>query len=239
LRTDIGLDREEAALREVLKNRGRGSGTAGREFEQEALQVTQSRIVPAVAEQRDGIHILQTVRLGAASVELDQVVVHQSHADEPVDVLAIIEAKRNINDLGHGFRRRQIDLAWLTGDRTAYDPAEFRTGTFDAGHFDRPAVHWQDGRGCLFGPESFRRFERDPVSGYFIDRLFIVSRSGPIWGLGGAALAKVAAAVATDESLDSTRLFNWAQSLAGPLEAPDVVRLYTENADRARQLIVL
>ena len=105
----------------------------------------------------------------------------------PVEVLAVVEAKRNINDLGHGFLRRQIDLAWLTGDRAAYDPAEHRTGVFDAGHFDRPAAHWQDGRAFVFAPGSFSRFARDD-SGHFRDGLWLVTRAGPVWGLSGAAL---------------------------------------------------
>lgn len=244
-RAAIGLDREEAALSELLTSRGRGSGRAGSAFEDEALEVARSRIVPTAADGESELHILRTVRLGAAGVELDLVIVRRGHPDEPVEVLAVVEAKRNINDLAHGFRRRQIDLAWLTGDRAAYDPAEHRTRFFDAGHFDRPAVHWQDGHGCLFGPESFRRFVRDPRTGYFLDRLFLVTRLGPIWGLSGAALARIAAAVSTDENWNPEdqgyigRLFEWVRTLARPLETPEVIRLYTRGAGRAQQLVVL
>ena len=118
-------------------------------------------------------------------MELDIAIVHRPGGpDAPVEVLTVVEAKRNINDLAHGFLRRQIDLAWLTGDRAAYDAAEHRTGTFTEGHFDRPAVHWQDGRAYLFDPGSFARFRRDE-SGYFRDGLNLVSRAGPIWGLSG------------------------------------------------------
>jgi hypothetical protein len=237
-RAAIGLDREEAALNELLTKRGRGSGRAGTAFEEEALEVTRERIAPSDA------HILQTVRLGAAGVELDVVVVRQPGGpDAPVEVLAVVEAKRNANDLGHGFSRRQIDLAWLTGDRAAYDPAEHRTGTFDAGHFDRPAAHWQDGRPFVFAPGSFGRFARNG-SGHFRDGLWLVTRAGPVWGLSGAALSRVAAAVSTDEAWDPddetklARLFAWARSLAGPVETPDVVNLYSDPA-RAGQLIVL
>jgi hypothetical protein len=164
--------------------------------------------------------------------------------DEPVEVLAVIEAKRNINDLAHGFLRRQIDLAWLTGDRTAYEPAEHRTGTFDTGHFNRPAVHWEDRQAFLFAPDSFRRFKRD-ARGYFRDGLYLITRAGPVWGLSGAALARVAAAVSTDETWDPEdeaylgRLFEWAKSLAGPVETPDLLQLYANDPARAGKLIIL
>jgi hypothetical protein len=243
VRTAIGLDREEAALDQLLKSRGRGSGRAGIAFEEVALEVARTRILPIIGEGEP--HILRTVRLAAAGVELDIVIVRRDRPDEPVEVLAVVEAKRNINDLGHGFRRRQIDLAWLTGDRSAYDPADHRTGFFDTGHFDRSAVHWQDGDGYLFGPKTFRRFIRDPGSGYFLDPLFLVTRAGPIWGLSSAALARVAAMISTDESWDPNdegylgRFFNWVRTLAGPIETPDVMRLYSGNAERARHLVIL
>ncbi|HKB04504.1 MAG TPA: hypothetical protein VKD90_19935, partial [Gemmataceae bacterium] len=164
---------------------------------------------------------------------------------EPVDVLAVIEAKRNINDLAHGFLRRQIDLAWLTVEPGGYDPAAFRTGQFPTGHFDRPAVHWQDVQAFRFTPDSFRRFVRDPQSGYFRDGLYLVTRSGPVWGVSGAAQARISARIATDEDWDPAdepylgRLFDWCRSLAGPVETPDVVRLYTESPDPAEHLLVI
>jgi hypothetical protein len=245
LRAAIGLDREEARLNELLTSRGRGSGRAGTAFEDEALEIARTRILPVVAPDPAGVHLLRTVRLGAAGVELDIAIVRRpAGPDEPVEVLAVVEAKRNINDLAHGFLRRQIDLAWLTGDRSAYDPAEHRTGFFDEGHFDRPAVHWEDRQAFLFAPGSFRHFKRDE-SGYFRDGLYLVTRAGPVWGLSGAALARVAAAVSTDESWDPEdeaylgRLFEWAKSLAGPVETPDLLRLYASDPGRSGQLIVL
>lgn len=241
-RRAIGLDREEAALNELLTTRGRGAGRAGSAFENEAVEVACSRLMP---RDRPDLHLLRSVRLGAAGVELDIVIVRRPGGpDEPVEVLAVVEVKRNINDLAHGFRRRQIDLAWLTGDRAAYDPAEQRTGYFDTGHFDRPAVHWQDWQSFLFIPGSFARFVRDGT-GSFTKGLFLITRAGSIWGLSGAAVARVAAAVSTDESWDPDdeaylgRLFRWARTLAGPLETPDVLRMFEDDPDRARQLIVL
>jgi hypothetical protein len=232
LRVAIGLDREEAHLASILTAKGRGSSQAGSAFEDEVLELTRTFVIPQVVTSLDGIVILRSVRLGAAGVELDQVVVRQSNKDEPVEVLAIVEAKRNINDLGHGFARRQTDLAWLTGDRGAYDPVEHRTGVFTIGHFDRPAAHWQDGHAFVFTPGSFRRFVRGR-EGFIIDGLYLVTRAGPIWGLSGAALSRVAASIGADErwslhdTADLQRLFDWARSLAGPIETPEVLNLYT------------
>lgn len=236
LRMEIGLDREEAKLAEIQQQRGRGSGRAGSAFEAEALAIVRNEIIPAVAADPANVHVLQSVRLGAAGVELDFVVVRQTHPDAPVEVLAIAEAKRNINDLGHGFVRRQIDLAWLTGDTHAYEPAAFRTGTFTEGHFDRPALHRQDDRLYVFAPGSFGRFRRDAGSGYFLANLHFVTRPGPIWGLSAAALSQVAARVSTDERWDPecepelAKLFVFAKSLAKAVETPEVVGLYERAA---------
>ena len=238
-RSAVGLDREVAELNRLTTTRGRGAGRAGNSFEDEAVEITRTRFLPADVS---GNHLLRTVRLGAAGVELDIVIVRRpSGPDEPVHVSTIVEAKRNINDLAHGFLRRQIDLAWLTGDRAAYDPAEYRTGTFDEGHFDRPAVHWQDGQAFLFAPGSFARFRRDE-SGYIRDGLNLVTRAGPIWGLSGAALSRLSAAISTDKTWDQNdegylgRLFEWSKSLTGLIETADVLRLY---ADRAGQLVIV
>jgi hypothetical protein len=72
----------------------------------------------------------------------------------------------------------------------------------------------------------------------------MVTRAGPIWGLSGAALAKVAARVSTDENWNpdgdsyQKRLFDWALSLSWAVETPDIIRLYTSNSDIVRQLLV-
>jgi hypothetical protein len=90
-----------------------------------------SMILPPVGDGSAAFQILRQVRLGAAEIELDLVVVRKGEsAADPVEVLAVVEAKRNINDVGHGFLRRQANLAWLTGDRSGYDPAARRTRTF-------------------------------------------------------------------------------------------------------------
>jgi len=240
----IGLDRELARLADLLARTGRQSGNAGAAFEQQALTLAREHIATDLGG--GSLRLLHKVRLGAAGVELDLVFVRRrGGVDEPVDVLAVVEVKRNINDLAHGFGRRQIDLTWLTGDADRYDLSAHRTGHFRTGHFDRPAVHWQDDEPFVFAPDSFRRFVRDSQSGLFLDGLYLVTRLGPVWGLSGAAVSRVAARVATDEDLDAdrpadlVRLFDWCRSLARPVETPDVVRQFTSTPERGRQLLVV
>ena len=184
--------------------------------------------------------------LGAARTEIDLLAVRPAAApDEPAEVLALAEAKRNLNDLGHGFRRRQENLAWLTGDEGGYDPAAYRTRSFPTGRFDRSAVHERDGVRTLLTRESFRHFARDPESGLFLDRLHLVTRPGPVWGLSAAALSRIAHRVSTDERWEPgseaylRRLQRWCRSLAHDVETPDVLRLYAASDERARHVLLV
>jgi len=247
LRASLGLDEQEADLARLLRERGRRGGGAGRSFETTAEVAVRRFVLPEVVGKTGGassggVRILRGVTLGAAKVELDRVVVRE-RGENTVDVLAVIEAKRNINDLAHGLRRRQEDLAWLTGDPTG--AADLRTKTFPAGRFDREVVHEQDGEAFRFGPASFRRFRRDAATRLFLDRLYLVSRQGMVWGVSSAALAKIGHRVATDErwtSDDETylgELFAWCRSLAGDFESPDLLRLYAGDATRAKRLIMV
>jgi hypothetical protein len=252
LRSSIGLDREEVCLEKLLTQQGRRSGRSGESFEQGALAATETVIVPDLlrggesAESPRRLRVLRGVTFGAARTEFDQLVVRLPRRDgRPVEVLAVVEAKRNINDLAHGFLRRQENLAWLTGDADAYDPALYRTQRFRSGHFDREAVHHQQGETFPFARTSFRRFRRDPASGLFLDRLFFITRPGTLWGVSAAALGRLGFRVATDERWDPDsdvylgKLLHWCLSLAGPTEAPDVLRLYAAGPRRGRQVLLV
>jgi len=245
VREATGLARAEAELARRLTRRGRAAGHAGESFE----QVVASSAVGLLARDFSAagpIRVLRRVRLGAARAEFDLLVVRApGHATEAVEVLAAVEAKRNINDLAHGFRRRQEDLAWVTNDPKGYDPDLTRTRHFPTGRFDRPAEHREDGETHLFAPGSFHRFRRDPAAGLFLDGLYLVSRSGPIRGLSSAALARIADRVATDPGWAPddwaylNRLFAWVRDQAGPVETPDVLRTYCSREPWARQVVLL
>src|SRR5262249_9509056 len=91
----IGLDREHARLAELLTRIGRKSGQAGAKFEQLAQTLAQQHILADLGG--GSIHLLHKVRLGAAGVELDLVFVRRRGGlEDPVDVLAVVEVKRNI-----------------------------------------------------------------------------------------------------------------------------------------------
>ena len=248
LRAAAGLDAEEARLRDLLRTRGQGAGRRGAAFEELAAELTRIHVLPDLPD--DGAdggepRVLRGVTLGAARMELDQVVVRPGTPGEPVEVLAVVEVKRGLNDLAHGFRMRQENLAWLTGEQGGPDPAAYRTRGFPAGRFDRPAVHAEGGESWRFGPGSFRRFRRDPATGLFLDGLYLVTRDGPLWGVGGAALARIACRVATDPRWDPADeaylagLLEWCRSLAHPVEAPDVLRSYAAAGERAGQVLVV
>lgn len=236
LREETGLEEAERRLRELLQQSGRASGRSGQGFEERAMDLTRR------LARREGVRVLTGVTLGTARAEFDQVVLRLGR---PVEVLAVVEVKRSVDDLAHGFRQRQQDLAWLTGDRGAYDPADWRTRHFPTGHFDRPAVHRQDGEEFVFERASFRRFRRDPGSGLFLRRLWFVTRPGWMRGLSSASLARVAQRLAGDphwspRDPDYMRgLRDWCRSLAGEMETPDVLRLYASRPQVARQILLV
>ena len=45
---------------------------------------------------------------------------------EEVEVLAIVEEKVNVNDIGTAFGHFQTTIAWLTGDKDGYSPQDHR-----------------------------------------------------------------------------------------------------------------
>ena len=213
LRAECGVEEEEARLEPLLRAQGQRSGRTGGGFEETAVQAVRTHLLPELGEPE--AVVLTGVKLGAAGTEIDQVIVRPG---SPVEVLAVVEAKHNPNDLGHGFTRRQADLAWLTGNRAAYDPARHVTRHFPTGHFDRPAVHEQDGATYVFAPESFR--------GHI--KLFFVTRPAPLTGLSGAAMGRLRHRVATADT-SAEKLLAWCRTLAEPMEAPDVLARYPDQ----------
>jgi len=248
LREHMGLQTEEARLAELLQNQGRQSGRTGEAFETVALRLTWNVLVPELRGRTEAkrLRVLRGVTLRAARTEIDQLVIRlPSRAERPVEVLALVEVKRNLNDLAHGFRLRQENLAWLRGDTEHYAPGEYRTGYFRSGHFDREAVHEEDGERFVFTRESFRHFRREPGTGPYLRRLCFITREGSLTGISAAALARIRHRVATDEHWQPRseahlrELLRWCQALAEPVETPDVLRLYCAAPELARQILVV
>ena len=246
VREHIGLEAEEARLATLSLHQGQRSGRSGESFEELAVRETWRTFVPELSRSQEGLRVLQGVTLGAARVELDQLVIRQPRQPgQPVEVLALIEAKRNPNDLARGFRLRQENLVWFRGDPGHYEPAAYRTWFFRSGHFDREAVHEQDGERFVFAPGSFRHFRREPGGGPYLRRLCFITREGRLDGVSASALSRIRHRVATDERWEPRseawlrELLRWCQSLVEPVEAPDVLRLYCSVPGRARQLLVV
>ena len=241
LRRESGVDAEEARLEELVRAQGHRAGQAGGGFEETALRAIRAHVLPALGE--GPLAVLTGVTLGAARTELDQVIVRGS-GDAPVEVLGVVEAKRNPNDIGHGFTRRQENLAWLGGHRAAYDPARHVTRHFPTGHFDRAVVHEQGGGRFVFDPTSFRRFRPDE-KGLFLAGLYFVTRPAHLVGLSGGALGRVRHRAATDERFDLddddylSDLLAWCGSLAEPVETPDVLGLYAADPGLVSQILVV
>lgn len=248
LRSACGLGREENRLSRLLREQGRRGGRAGQFFERSAVALTEREILPDLLRRSSSarrVHVLRGVTLGAARLEFDQLIVRAPRrCGRPVEVLAVVEVKRNINDLALGLRQRQENLAWLTGETAGYKPEAHRTKRFRSGHFDVEAVHVHDGESLVFARQSFRLFRRDPASGHFLERLYFITRSGRVWGLSGAAMGRIAHRVAVDEQWapDSEtylrRLRRWCRSLAEPCETPDVLRWYAARARHGRQILL-
>lgn len=250
LRRATGLDAEEVVLKRLQRERGRRSGRSGESFEQSTERIVATEILPELVDSGENVasgdvYVIRSVTLGAARLEIDQLVVRQPpRHGEPVEVLAIVEAKRNLNDVAHGFRRRQENIAWLTGDAAAYDSRTYRTRWFASGHFDRPAVHQHAGSDLLFTRHSFRHFRRDAVAPWFLDRLYWITRPGPMWGLSSSALHRISYRVATDRRWNPTdeeylyQLMQWCRGLSHQIETPDVLRIYAPRVQLPRHILL-
>ncbi len=250
-RAHLSLDREAQRLDDLLRSQGQASGRSGEQFEKQVQALIGERILPRLQaitpdfERFTEVQVLHGVRLGSGPVEFDQLVVGLPPNGGAVRVLAAIEVKRNLNDLAHGFRQRQENLAWFTGARDGYDSERYRNRNFPTGHFDRAARHEHEGRAYLFDAGSFALFQRDTTLDYFLDRLLFVSRPMTLWGLSSASLNRLAYRVATDPDWQPeaeaymARLYHWCVGLTQPLETPDVLTLYASDPVRADQILLV
>ena len=248
-RADAGLPAMEAALREDQRGVGQESTRGGARFEEVAEAVIRAHLLPELAAacgcDTGELRILRGVTLGAAGIEVDHLVVHRPGGTDETVAMAVVEAKRNINDIAHGFLQRQQNLAWLTGDRAAYDVERTRTRSFPTGHFDRPAIHTQDGERFTLTARSFAGFRRDPETGHFLSGLYFVTRPGWLWGVGSSAMTRLAHRASTDERWAPDdeayliALLEWLREMTGPCEAPDVVAMYAGRSEIADRIVLV
>ena len=248
-RDAIGLTAEVLRLHALQRQRGRRSDASGKSFEHSAEAAVRACVLPQVhpADECEVVGrspvVLRNVTLGAAGVEIDFLIVIDRGEHEPVDVLAMVEAKRNINDLVGGFAARQTDLTWLTGDAERYDPSRYRTHRFPTGHFDRPTWHEQDGRRFALDRSSFARFVRDAETERFLSRLYFVTRPRPLLGVTSLELARILHWAATDPAFradDATSLRRFHRhvlSRVDRFQTRDVLEFFARRA-MAAQIIL-
>lgn len=252
VRADSGFDAETSRLAELHRSHGRSGGRSGVAFEAASADFVRSSLIPELQRKygASDLLLLNRVRLSTSRAEFDHLVVRpRSDPLRPVTVLAAVESKRNPNDLAHGLRQRKENLDWFLGRSERYDPEEYRTSFFTEGHFDRPAVHVEDGRRYVFGRDSFAPFEEDPfrdTSGAHLPRaLYLVSRPSTLWGIGSGGLARIGHRVSSDMGFDLSAtdyvssLLEWARRLTHDLEAPDLLELLAGDEDAAGRLILL
>jgi hypothetical protein len=246
-REEVGFAREVARLEELQRKQGRSSGRSGAAFERAASEVVRGALLPELAgRSSDSLAILHGATLGAARTELDQLVVRPAGDPEtPVEVVAVIEAKRNPNDLAHGFLRRLENLSWLAGHREGYEAEAYRTASSPGGHFDGEARHIERGVRYAFTRDSFARFLPDLQAAAIPRDLYLVTRIAPLWGIASSGLSRIAHRISSDLHWDPEDpayledLLRWCQTLCAGTEAPDLLRRYTADEERARRVLLL
>jgi hypothetical protein len=211
----LGVAEEEAILAELLRTVGRLPGRKGRLFEEDALALSKRVLVPELQAEA----VLTGVTMGAADTEFDQLLVRGAN---PVQVVAVVEAKRNPNDLARGWRKRHESLAWLQGKLV--DPERFRTDSHPTGRF-QSYTH----QGYLLTSESFAG----------VEELHLISRPGPLWGADGRALARMAFRLSTDLRLKVNEKFRqWCLGLLHAWETPELLEHYAGDPARAVKLLL-
>ena len=153
LHADIGLTAGLRKLKEdVQRAAGKGRNDRGRSFEHTCAQVLQSTLLPMLSA-RTGLPeaellVVKNIKLGMASckgtaAEFDSVVcvrvgepeAQALHAKYRVSkgsfvrVVAVVEMKRNPDDVGEAFAGYQRALSWLSGLTGAYDPQQWVSST--------------------------------------------------------------------------------------------------------------
>lgn len=240
----IGLKTLETELQKLTLALGKQAGQTGAQFEEDALQCVQQYILPWVSPPKNpNIKILSKVKLGCARAELDYVIVLVPPSGA-VDVLAIIEAKRNPNDIAGGFITRQENLAWFTGDYAGYDPEKYRTHEYRDGHFSKTAYHKEHGYDFAFNKESFQHFNRNSA-GYFLNRLFFISLDRYLIGMNVDELNRLMYRISTDIEFDLNdphyieNLLVWVRGILLPLQTPQILNFYCQSESLSRQIIFI
>jgi hypothetical protein len=250
-REKIGLTQEEQYLDNIVHKSAHQSTKAGSTFEDMAFLVISQEIIPIATKnlrikKKQKAKVLSQVTLGCARAEIDyMVILPPAEEGAPAQVLAIVEVKRNINDIVHGFLLRQENLRWFTGDKGGYDAAIYRTKLFQTGHFDRVAMHEQNGEKFSFDKSSFQHFHKDEKTTHFLDNLFFVTSRRRLLGMNSGEYAKIIYKIGMDTEFDlensayMEKLFLYAKNMLSPFQTREVLELYASQIKWGRQLLFI
>lgn len=242
---EVGLTCAEQFKSDARKEGGSGRNFRGKSFESQSVEIVRSCLLPYLADKYnvsvEDMLIVQNLRLGMASsngstAEIDSVVcVRNGACPKPkgtyVTVLAIVEVKRNPDDIGSAFVNYQAPLAWLTGISDPSDSARWVTKSYPKGIFDRPFIQVHQGEPLVFTQESFKKLTPRKITSimpvdmqnffeastgsklHFVDDLFFVVKDGPVDCMISRSVATVLSMIADCEELDATNSINSDQQI--------------------------
>ncbi len=247
---EVGISQLEEELLALNQQQGKSTRKAGTRFEDVSTAYSKSVIYPQLVKRGDAadasdFRVLSGVTLGVAHTELDNLVVRYQGPEQSVDVLAVVEAKSNSNDVASGFLMRQQNIGFLCGNEEMYEPDAYVTKVYRDGRFGRPAVHKENGESYTFTQESFQRFKVDPKQGYFLDRLYFVVKRRFLNGLSSGEYSRLMYRISTDihfslEDDDYMQsLLTWVRGFMKSMQARDVLNIYQKKQAWARQFLLL
>jgi hypothetical protein len=241
-------------LPDAPQERQDGQQQQQQQQETENLDKERERETPREQGQKEGkgrrgreLVMISNVTMGTP-FEIDQLILLTGeHAGEAVEVVGLVEVKRNINDIAKSFGQIQNILNWCCGLTGRYDPAEYRTKSNPSGVFERPIFHEEEGVQHMFTRDSFRRFRVDPEEDRFVDGIYFITRPRHMRGFNSGEESKLASRMSTDPSLgpivdevseaQAMVLQEFLRKVTDPFQAEDVLRLFLKKEHWAQQFI--
>jgi len=237
---EVGLTSAQQFQTDAQKDSGSGRNNRGKSFESQAVEIVRNCLLPYLAEKHnvpvEEMIIVQNIRLGMASAngstaEIDSFVcIRNGACPKPkgthVIVLAIVEVKRNPDDIGHAFVNYQAPLAWLTGTSDPTDTARWICKTYPKGIFDRPFIQVHQNEPLVFTQDSFKKLRSRPITSimppdmqssfeastgsklHFVDDLYFIVKDGPIDCMISRSVATTLSLIADCPELDATNAMN-------------------------------
>ncbi len=120
-----------------------------------------------------------------------------------------------------------------------------RTGRYADGHFTGTATHYENGEEFVIDQNSFRRFQPDPATGYFLNRLYFITTTSWLHGMSSDEMSRLQHRAATDVDFDLNdeaylrRLWHWTRNLPTAFEGPDVFAVFNSKSKWRRNIFLV